>query len=305
MEHSFCVEVATKHGIEKAIILKNLEFWIRKNKANNKHYHDGLFWTYNSYSAFSELFPYIKEKRIGNILREMEVEGLIKAGNYNKSSYDRTKWYSIPSLDFKQKLDLSNKGIIHNPKSDNGNTESGRPIPDNKPDNKHIKQQHVHEDSFNSGAAASNFKKNNANTTTNTEVLSIIDQIISLRGKKSVVRNKEGFKLILIRDYKKNPSQLKKWTDEILISESIAKKKEAIRKRDEDEILISNEVKNKRKKLVLKAQDIAFKLPECQRRSVMDKARLEASELFKNPPQSIIDEIFSRLILDRTKVLTR
>lgn len=93
--HSFYVHDAEKHGVEKAVILYNLRFWLEKNQASNKNLHDGYYWTYNSAKAFAVLFPYYTARKIERLLRQMENDGLILSGNYNKAGYDRTKWYSM------------------------------------------------------------------------------------------------------------------------------------------------------------------------------------------------------------------
>ncbi len=72
MEHSFDIEHAKKYGVDVAIVLKNLQFWIMKNKANNRHFYEGRTWTYNSVKAFAELFPYWTERQIIRILKTME-----------------------------------------------------------------------------------------------------------------------------------------------------------------------------------------------------------------------------------------
>lgn len=95
MQHSFDVDIAKKYGILEAVLLNNMQFWIEKNKANKVNYFDGLYWTYNSIKAFSELFPYVSQKQIGLALKHLIDEGILKTGNYNKSSYDRTLWYAI------------------------------------------------------------------------------------------------------------------------------------------------------------------------------------------------------------------
>lgn len=95
MEHSFDINIAKEYGIEEAIILKNIYFWIEKNAANEKHFHDGKYWTYNSKKAFSELFPYMTENKIRYALENLKKNGLIETGNYNESSYDRTLWYTL------------------------------------------------------------------------------------------------------------------------------------------------------------------------------------------------------------------
>ncbi|MBW8041715.1 MAG: hypothetical protein FVQ85_17195 [Planctomycetes bacterium] len=46
MEHSFDILTAQKYGINAAVILRHLQFWIIKNKAHGKNFHDGRTWTY-------------------------------------------------------------------------------------------------------------------------------------------------------------------------------------------------------------------------------------------------------------------
>lgn len=130
MNHSFDVEVATKYGVNAAIILDNIFFWCQKNEANQKNEHDGLYWTYNSVKAFCELFPYISEKQIRGALETLEQEGLIQSNNFNINAYDRTKWFAITqkgkSIYLKGQMDLSKRA--------NGFIQKGEPIPDIKPD---------------------------------------------------------------------------------------------------------------------------------------------------------------------------
>ena len=123
MNHSFDVEEAKKYGVECAIILNNIRFWIEKNKANKKHFYDGLYWTYNSAKAFSELFPYFSEHQVRRFLNKLEQLGVIVCSNYNVSGYDKTKWYSVPvNTDFANLQD----GLTDLP---NGTDEIVRPIP--------------------------------------------------------------------------------------------------------------------------------------------------------------------------------
>lgn len=96
MQHSFEVEDAVKYGIEKAIILNNLRFWLEKNRANRKNISDGQVWTYNSAEAFELLFPYMKARTIARYLRELEFDGVIISGVNSDNKLDRTKWYSTP-----------------------------------------------------------------------------------------------------------------------------------------------------------------------------------------------------------------
>lgn len=132
MEHSFNIELAKKYGILEAILLKNIWFWIEKNKANEKNFYDGTYWTYNSTRAFNELFPYASESSIKRALKSLQEKGIIKTGNYNKSAYDRTLWYAFTDLG---ESIVSNRQMEVN-KSSNGNEQNGLTIPDINTDNK-------------------------------------------------------------------------------------------------------------------------------------------------------------------------
>lgn len=97
MNHSFNTDIAEKYGIEKAILLENFYFWIKKNEANKKNFHNGKYYTYNTAEAFAKLFPYIKARRIAQLLREMETEdGLLLSGQF--FNYDRTKSYTLTDV---------------------------------------------------------------------------------------------------------------------------------------------------------------------------------------------------------------
>jgi hypothetical protein len=126
MNHSFNTQIANLYGVEEAIIIENIYFWISKNKANEKHFYDGDYWTYNSARAFTELFPYWTQRQLERILKNAELKGAIKTGNYNKVAYDRTKWYSLTD---KVKSIYAN-GETHFTKRGNGITQSVEPIPD-------------------------------------------------------------------------------------------------------------------------------------------------------------------------------
>lgn len=100
MQHSFDVDVAAKYGIKEAILLHHIHFWITKNRANKAHIHDDKVWTYNSYEAFCELFPYLNRDQIKRVLANLKNEKLIETGNFNKNKFDRTNWYCLTEKGF-------------------------------------------------------------------------------------------------------------------------------------------------------------------------------------------------------------
>ena len=95
MIYSFDEEVAKEVGVNAAIILDKFTWWIRQNEANERNFHDGRYWTYNSTKALTSMFPFFKGKQIGRILKKLINDGYLMTGNYNKIAFDRTLWYAL------------------------------------------------------------------------------------------------------------------------------------------------------------------------------------------------------------------
>lgn len=125
MNHIFDVDVAKQYGILEAVMLNNFAFWIAKNKANEAHFHDGKYWTYNTVSAFEELYPYATKKQIRNALDKLRSEGLIETGNFNENRYDRTLWYTLTE----KGVSICRHGQVDLPYRANGDAPEGKPIP--------------------------------------------------------------------------------------------------------------------------------------------------------------------------------
>lgn len=122
----FDADVAEEVGIEAAIILWNIGYWIEHNAANGQNEHDGRFWTYNSQKAFQELFPFMSAGKVRGALKRLEDGGYILTGNYNRVAYDRTLWYALTE----KGETLCKKENLHLQKSQNGSSEICEPIPD-------------------------------------------------------------------------------------------------------------------------------------------------------------------------------
>lgn len=95
MVHSFETHIAEVCGIREAVLLYHIDFWITKNKANEKHFYDGRYWTYNSSKAFAKLFPYLTQKVIEKLLARLIADGYLVKGNFSDNVLDRTSWYSL------------------------------------------------------------------------------------------------------------------------------------------------------------------------------------------------------------------
>ena len=117
-------KVAKNVGFVGAILFWHIAFWIKKNKANDKNFYDGEYWTYSSVKGFSEYFEDLTESQILQGLKNLIAKGYLKTGDYNKTRYDRTKWYA---------LDKIGKSIYEN--SQMSFEKIRKPIPDISTDN--------------------------------------------------------------------------------------------------------------------------------------------------------------------------
>ena len=75
--YNFSVDHAKKFGLEEAIMIFNLKFWIEKNAANRVNIHNNNVWTYNSARAFSELFPFWSRHKISRVLESLEKQNVL------------------------------------------------------------------------------------------------------------------------------------------------------------------------------------------------------------------------------------
>ena len=130
MKHIFDVDIALRYGVNAAVLLENIGYWIKRNEANGTNFYDGTYWTFNSRRAYKKLFPYMSERQIDTAFKKLIEDGVLKTGNYNKLAYDRTLWYA-----------LTKKGecILHfdgmeSPDLQNGFEQNVEPIPDITPD---------------------------------------------------------------------------------------------------------------------------------------------------------------------------
>lgn len=130
MLHSFNPEVAADVGIEAAILYQNIQYWCEKNRLNEKNFHEGYYWTYNSVKAFCEMFPYMSKDIISRNLKKLEAFGYIKTGVFNEVGFDRTKWFAdvrnpcdkmLPSISEKCEMDFAQE--------QNGISKNQKPIP--------------------------------------------------------------------------------------------------------------------------------------------------------------------------------
>lgn len=128
--------VAVKVGLAASVIYAHICYWIRKNKANEKHFYNGKYWTYNSMKAFASYFPELTEKQVRTALEKLIQANLIESANFNKTGYDRTLWYSLKEENEDCQIDM--------PKNELPFAQKGTPIPNiNQTDKQSVKKENI------------------------------------------------------------------------------------------------------------------------------------------------------------------
>ncbi len=98
MEHGFNVELATAYGVDEAVMIRSLQHWIMLNKAKNDrrgHYREGRWWTYNSFNALAELFPYWTARQIRRIMKNLLDNGVIISAQHGLAEGDQSNWWAF------------------------------------------------------------------------------------------------------------------------------------------------------------------------------------------------------------------
>ena len=86
---------ATLIGLNEAIILQQVHYWLKHKEKSGQDYIDGHYWVYNTYDQWQEQFPFCSIMTIRRTMTKLENRELLIAGNYNKAGFDKTKWYTI------------------------------------------------------------------------------------------------------------------------------------------------------------------------------------------------------------------
>lgn len=107
-------------GLNEAIIVQQVHYWLEINKKSGNNFIDGRHWTYNSISKWhKEHFPFLAEKTVKRTFSNLVEMGILVTGNYNKQKMDRTLWYSIDYSELEKKVDnfrenaLGQNGPMH------------------------------------------------------------------------------------------------------------------------------------------------------------------------------------------------
>jgi len=89
-------ELACLIGLNEAIVLQQLHYWLEKNKASATNYYDGYFWTYGTIQEYRDRdFKFWSFNTVKRTITRLVEQGFLIKGNYNKMKLDQTAWYTI------------------------------------------------------------------------------------------------------------------------------------------------------------------------------------------------------------------
>ena len=94
----FNIELAKEYGIDTAVVVHHLAYWCHKNKAENRNFEAGTWWTYNSVQGLQKMLPFWTRDQLRRRIERAIETGVLIRGNFNSMGYDRTTWYSLAPL---------------------------------------------------------------------------------------------------------------------------------------------------------------------------------------------------------------
>lgn len=121
-EHPLILDkkLAKAIGLNQAMILQQVHYWLEKNKKDGRNLHEGRYWTYNTIDEWQEEFPFWSRETVKRTFSKLREMGFLLVGNFNVYKMDRTLWYTIDydKLNECIGLDKINEGIENDPKED-------------------------------------------------------------------------------------------------------------------------------------------------------------------------------------------
>lgn len=101
--HGFDPNLACRYGVDEAIVIHSFQWWIGFNRSNRHNFRDGRTWTFNSYAAWKEHFPYWNAHKIRRVLESLVAQKVLVQEKFEQAKGDVRNWYAF--LDERQFLD--------------------------------------------------------------------------------------------------------------------------------------------------------------------------------------------------------
>jgi len=96
--------LAVEIGLNESLVLMQIEYWI----SISDNVKDGRRWTYQSLRDIQKkAFPFWSVSTISRTIRSLLNKGYLIEGNYNKLSYDKTRWFALNFDELKKLKSIS------------------------------------------------------------------------------------------------------------------------------------------------------------------------------------------------------
>ncbi len=95
MEHKFNVELATKYGIEKAIIISHIWFHQQSNGKHPAFTRNGKTYGFLTKVVVENSYPYLKYNSVRRWLKELEDDGVLESIQPNIQNWKQQKYYRL------------------------------------------------------------------------------------------------------------------------------------------------------------------------------------------------------------------
>jgi hypothetical protein len=145
--HSFDIALASKYGVEMAILIHHFQHWIRINQLRKRNIRNGRCWSFQTRKDIQANFPYWSYEEVKYLTEKLVEKGILMTANYNKNPIDKTLWYAFVD-EKKFGVDAENSRNVYERENSpsigkipRGRGKIPQPIPDTNTDTKeHIEK---------------------------------------------------------------------------------------------------------------------------------------------------------------------
>ncbi len=82
-------------GLNEAIVLQQVHYWLEMNRKRKRNYHKGRYWTYNTMKKWQKEFPFWSIETVKRTFKRLKDANLIITNNFIIYQMDRNLWYTI------------------------------------------------------------------------------------------------------------------------------------------------------------------------------------------------------------------
>lgn len=91
----FNIEIAKEYGLDCAYFLQNIYYWVEKNRAENRNFRNGNYWTYSTIEEFEQHLGCFTKRQLKYIINKLKEADLILIEQFSEGQAYRTYWYAL------------------------------------------------------------------------------------------------------------------------------------------------------------------------------------------------------------------